>query len=278
VGVPEVMPMRPLTFAELLDAAIALLRTHARIFLGAALLLATLEQVVLYPLRSLAGIRPPDYSPYSDRLGEFWLAFAGGMGTEAGIIALLGTLTATAAGPALLGQRLAGRALLRGAIRKVPGALLIALIAGTLAAIAATAALIPWIFVYGLIGLATPALVIDRVNPLRAVGRSFVLAGRAGLRATWLRVGGYLSWLAIRLALGFGGGAALNLVLPQSGDWRILTSVLTWLLVDTIAYATLACLDSVLYLETRMRTEALDITIGRARHQGRPVDLAGVRS
>jgi hypothetical protein len=44
--------------------------------------------------------------------------------------------------------------------------------------------------------------------------------------------------------------------------------------VNTVSYATLACLDAVLHLETRMRTEGLDIVAVRARQHGRPVDLA----
>jgi hypothetical protein len=269
-----VMPLRPLTFGELLDAAVSLLRTHARVFLGAAFLLAALEQAALYPLRQLAGITPPSYFPYADRLGAFWLTFATGLGTEAAILALLGGLTATAAGPALLGEHVPGRELLRRAGQRALPIIVIAAVAGILVGVGALAALIPWIFVYGLIGLAAPALIIDRVGPGRAIGRSFVLASRTGMRATWIRVGGYLSWLAIRLALGFGGGAGLRLVVPQTGEWLAITSVVTWLLVNTIAYATLACFDPVLYLETRMRTEGLDIAVGRTLRLGHPVDLA----
>jgi hypothetical protein len=271
-----VMPLRPLTFGELLDAAVALLRSHASVFLGAALLLAAAEQAVLFPLRQLAAVGPTSFAPYSDRLGAYWLALAAGMGTEAAILAVLGGLTATAAGPALLGQRLRGREVVRGAVRRTLPIAVVAASAGVMAGVAALAAMVPWVFMYGLIGLAAPALIIDRVGPGRAIGRSFVLASRATMRATWVRVGGYLSWLAIRLALGLGGGAALGLVLPETDDWLAVTSVVTWLLVNTVAYATLACLDAVVYLETRMRTEALDIAIGRASRLGRPVDLAAV--
>ena len=267
------MPLRPLTFGELLDAAVSLLRRHGRLFLGAAFLLAAVEQAVLYPLRQLAAITSPSYLPYEDRLGLFWLTLCAGMGTEAGILVLLGGLTATAAGPALIGQRSTGRQVLGQAVRRALPLTLLAVVAAVATGLAALAALVPWIIVYGLIGLVAPALIIDRTGPVRAFGASLRLASRAGLRATWIRVGGYLSWLAIRIALGFGGGAALSLVLPEAEAWLAVTSVVTWLLVDTIAYATLACLDAVLYLETRMRTEGLDISLGRAQRIGRPVDL-----
>jgi len=269
-----VMPLRPLTFGELLDAAVSLLRTNAKVFLGSALVLAAIEQAALYPVRRLAAVNPPYYLPYADRLGSYWLMFAFGMATEAGILALLGGLTATAAGPELLGQHLRGREVLRRVAPRLPSMLLLAVVAGSLAGIAALAALLPWFFVYGLVGLVVPALVVDRVGPARALGRGFALGSRAGLRATWLRVGGYLSWLAIRLAMGFGSVAVLRLVLPTSEGWITVISVLAWLVVDTIAYATLACFDAVLYLETRMRTEGLDIAVGRTIRLGRSVDLA----
>ena len=47
-----------------------------------------------------------------------------------------------------------------------------------------------------------------------------------------------------------------------------------WILANTVVYAALACLDAVLYLETRMRVEGLDVAVGRSRRLGRPVDLA----
>jgi hypothetical protein len=232
---------------------------------------------VLYPLRRSVALAPPFNLPYTDRLGPAWLAFAAGFGTEAAIIAMLGGLSATAAGPALLGRRLPARAVLAGVRARIPGLLAIAVVAGAASALAALAALLPWIFVYGLIGLAAPALVIDRVNPLRALGRSFALASRAGMRGTWIRLTGYLGWLALRLALGFGGIAALEFLLPSSRDLLPAASVAVWVVVNALAYATLACLDAVLYLEIRMRTEGLDLALGRDLRRGRPVDLAMVR-
>jgi hypothetical protein len=269
-----IMPLRPLTLGELMDAAVSLLRGQARVLLVAAVLCAATEQAALYPLRLLAGLHPPFYAPYTDRLGLAWLVFGVGLGTEAAIIAVLGGFGGAAAGPGLLGQGLSGRVLRATVLRRLPGLLVVAAVAGVVAAMAALAGLLPWIFLYGLIGLAAPALVVERVNPLRAVGRSFALASRAGLRGVWVRLAGYLGWLALRLALGFGGIATLDLVLPSARGWVPVASVAVWTAVNAVAYATLACLDAVLYLEVRMRTEGLDLAVGRDLHRGRPVDLA----
>jgi hypothetical protein len=109
------------------------------------------------------------------------------------------------------------------------------------------------------------------------VGRSFVLASRAGMRGVWIRLAGYLGWLALRLALGFGSLAALIRLAHLPQDWLPVASVAVWVLVDTLAYATLACLDAVLYLEIRMRTEGLDLSLERDLRRGRPIDLATAR-
>ncbi len=39
---------------------------------------------------------------------------------------------------------------------------------------------------------------------------------------------------------------------------------LAWLMVNTLAYPALACLDAVLWLDIRMRTEGLDLSLRRS--------------
>jgi hypothetical protein len=43
---------------------------------------------------------------------------------------------------------------------------------------------------------------------------------------------------------------------------------LAYLLANALAYPMLACLDAVLHLEARMRTEGLDIALRRSLHLG----------
>lgn len=264
-----ILPLRPLTLGELLDAAVALLRGHAALFIGAGAVLATLEQLALYRPRSAAGLVAPFYLPYWDRLGEYWLQLATGLATEAIVIALLGSLTAGAAVPALLGERVRARDLVRGG--RYGAVAIVALVAGVVVGVSALAGLLPWIFGYGLLGLAVPAIVVDRVGPGRALLRSLVLSSRALLRACWIRVVGYLGWLAIRLALARGAVALLAVAIDlRPGLLATLVGMAVWIGVNAVAYPTLACLDAVLHLETRMRTEGLDIALGRALQRGDP--------
>ncbi|MBT8228285.1 MAG: hypothetical protein HKP61_04090 [Dactylosporangium sp.] len=270
------MPLRPLTVGELLDAAVGLLRENAKTLLAVALVLAAVEQVALYPLRDLAAVRPPTYfPPYTDHLAEYWLMIGAGYATEVGIIALLGGLAAQAAAASITGQARTPRAMLSPGGSRLAVVAIISVLVGLLGGLGALACWVPWIFTYGLLGLAVPAAIIDGKGPLGAIGRSVVLSSRVGLRACWIRLIGYLSWLAIRMGLGFGGLAALAFFgVPYTTRWVTVTGIAVWTVVNTVAYATLACLDSVLHLETRMRTEGLDISATLARRNNRPIRLA----
>ena len=264
-----VLPLRPLTLGELLDAAVALLRGQARVLIGIAAVLAAVEQAVLYPLRAISA-QPPYLVPYDDQLAVYWLAVAVGFGTELGIITLLDGLAARAAGPAMLGQRLPARAMLSPRGGRFGAVLLIAALAAIAGTACALACLLPWFALFALVGLAVPALVIDRVNPARAVWRSIVLSCRGGLRAAGVRFTGYLAWWAVRVGLGVGTLAVLNLLVDGIDEGtRWLVAGVAWTLVNAVAYPAIACLDAVLHLETRMRTEGLDIALARATATGR---------
>lgn len=266
---PGLIPLRPLTFGELLDAAVSLLREHARVYLAVAVVLAAAEQALLYPLRVAADLAGPAAVDWDERLGQFWLLLGLGLGTEAAILVLLGGLTARAAGPALLGQKVTGRQLLAPTGGRFLALGLVAPLVGVATAVAALAGLVPWIFVYGLVGLVAPAIVTDRLGPGRAVLRSLVLTCRVGMRAVWVRLGGYVGWLAIRTALTLGLTTLIELLLgPAVDGWITIVVVAAVAAVNAVAYTTLACLDAVVHLETRMRTEGLDLTLARARQRG----------
>lgn len=262
VGPTAVLPRRPLTVGELLDSAVLLLRGQARLLVPLAALLALGEQLLLHPLRVLADARPPEWLPTGDRFGTYWLVLAVGAGTEAAIVALLGAPAARAAGAALLGHPVGPRELLRDARwgAALPVAAVVGLTAG-LAGLAGPA----WLVAYGLLGAVVPVLVTDRVPVLRAPGRALRLAARAGGRAGGLRLLGYLGWWLIRLGIGLGVWYGLGLLgLFDLTRWGAPVAAATWAGVNALAYPGLACLDAVLHLEIRMRTEGLDIRLSRA--------------
>ncbi|MEV6305393.1 hypothetical protein AB0M02_38685 [Actinoplanes sp. NPDC051861] len=266
---PPALPLRAMTAGEVLDAAAALLRERALPLLSIAVVLSALEQVVLGVMRDQAGLVTPAYLPgWDDDIGPWWLIVATGVTIETVVIAVLGAFTGAAVGPALLGRKVPHGALLR-RTRPLP-VLVIALILAVLAWPAALFGFAPWLVLYGLWGLATPVLTLDRVRgPFRALARATALAARDGGRAFWIRLLGYFVWFAVRLALGAGWLAVATAFSGAvRGDWVTWAVPVAWGLANAVAYAALACLDAVLLVETRIRTEGLDIAINRSRSRG----------
>ncbi|MGK5521580.1 hypothetical protein ACSNN9_19820 [Micromonospora sp. URMC 107] len=263
-GPTAVLPRRPLTVGELLDSAVLLLRGQARVLVPVALALAVAEQLLLYPLRLAAGTAPPVWFLEFGRFGAYWLLLAVGAATEAVIVLLLGNPAARAAGAALFGRAVGPRELLRPAGARWGATALLAVLVGVV--MCGFALFGPaWIVGFALLGAVAPALVVDRVHPLRAPLRAAALAVRGAGRAGWIRLLGYLVWWIVRLGLGIGVYLGLDSFDLVDRAWAGWLSLAVWAGVNSVAYPALACLDAVLHLETRMRTEGLDIRLSRAR-------------
>ncbi|AGL15244.1 hypothetical protein [Actinoplanes sp. N902-109] len=258
------LPLRPMTLGELLDAAMTLLRAHAAPLLIVAGVLAAVEQVALVPLRELALATAPFYGPARGDFGTWWVLVAVGFAAEGFIICVLGSLAAAAAGPALVGRSVRHREMLRG--MRPLSTLIAAIVLGAACGLAAFAGFLGWIFVYGLFGLVSGVIVIDRAGT--SFGRAARLAARGGLRGAWTRVAAYVTWFAVRVVLGAGWIAALDSFGGRQPGWQAVLTPVAFGLANTVAYAALGCVDAVLVLETRIRTEGLDIAISRARSRG----------
>lgn len=273
---PGVLPLRPLTSAELLDAAVALLRTRLGWLIGAGFAAALAEQAVLLPLRQAADV-DLRYLPGTGLIAPYLLMVSVGFATEAFCIALLGGIASAAAPRALLGP-----AAPPPRRNRVFAVIVIAIVLGALCGaswypkgyadsigVFAVLGILIWPMVYGLTGLAVPAAVIDGVGPFRALGRSVRLASRSSMRGLGVRLLGYFSWLLVRAALGLGGLALLTTAInsPSTTVDELLLGA-AWLVVNTLAYPMLACLDAVTHLEIRMRAEGLDIALRRLLARG----------
>ncbi|MGC5029754.1 hypothetical protein [Micromonospora sp. DT229] len=276
-GSIAVLPRRPLTVGELLDSAVLLLRSHAGALLPMAAALALLEQLLLLPLRSAVGVHPPLWwAPSLGNLGPMLFLLAVGAATEAMIIMLLGNPAARAAGAALVGRPIAARDLLRPGNARWGATLLLCAVVGATMLVASL--LGPtWFAAFALLGAMAPALALDGIKAGRAPARSATLALRIEGRAAGLRLLGYLLWWILRVGLAWGlftGPTTLDLIVT---DWAVPVAMLLWAFVNTVAYAALACLDAVLHLETRIRTEGLDIHLSRAPFDAPPATLLAVR-
>ena len=122
---------------------------------------------------------------------------------------------------------------------------------------------------YGLFSLTSAVLVIDRSgNPFGALWRSARLTARGGLRGFWTLICAYLTWFVIRFALGSGWVWILTRLSGGEPAWLTWLTPAAWALANAVAYSALGCVAAVLLVETRIRTEGLDIAIGRARSRG----------
>lgn len=285
---PGALALRPLTTGELLDAAVVLLRARAGWLLGLGFLFALAEQALLFPLRRLADV-DNSFLPATQGLRWYGVLIVVGFGTEALAIAILGGIAAAVAPRALLGRYApATRPARMGSV------IVVGLVAALVCAASAWLFLVAplplqvvglliaglmtglvWPFVYGLVGLAAPAVVVDQRGPLAALGRSVALSARGGGRALWIRILGYLAWLFIRLGLSVAVVAVVEIFYssPSATVDNILMGT-TWLVVNALAYPVLGCLDVVNHLETRMRTEGLDIALRRSLRRGVATDVA----
>jgi hypothetical protein len=274
-----VLPLRPLTVGELLDASVTLLRTRGPLLVGLGVAAAAVEQALLFPLRRFADVDISNF-PVGDRWPAWTLMVVVGFALEATIIAALGFPAAAAAPRAMLG-RAAPRP--ERVARPAFATAVVALLAGTgCGLVVLTAYLWPatlflfafitlglWIWWYGSVGLAVPAVVIDRRGPFSAIGRSVTLSSRGFVRTLRVRVLAYLSWFLVRMAWGFGVLALIEqFYTPPSNTGDNLMMAPIYLVVNAFAYPMLACLDVVLHLEARMRTEGLDIALRRSMQRG----------
>jgi hypothetical protein len=253
---------------ELLDAALLVLRAHAAALLPVAAVLAVGEQLLLAPLRDWARLDVTDPFRYLDRdFPQVWTVLCVGAGCEALIIGLLAAPAARAAGALLLGRPLTNRAALDPRGLRPVATVALALFAGLVVMTFSFAGPL-WAFAFGFTVLAVPVLVVDRVNPFRAIGRGVVLAGRSGGRALWVLLVAYLTWWLIRTLVGTVGGNLLYQLVPLRPEALGVLLFGMRVAVNTLAYAALACLAATLHLETRFRTEGLDIALSRGHGAG----------
>ena len=275
-----VLPLRPMTIGELLDAAAALLRTRWRVLLGMAFLLALGEQVIMTTIRitTIEQVRPRYVGDLTDDPGMLWLWVALGLTTELLIITLLSGPATRTAMAAIRGEPRDRLPVATLDSRQWSQTIVYAAILTGFGAVAAAACVAPWFAVYAIFGLSVPALIADGVPASRAIWRSPKLLRRSGGRTAGIRLLAYFSWLLIRLAITCGA-----VLLVQYNyidfttvlfDYFLVVLGLCYLAANTIGYAMLACVDAVLHVETRVRTEGLDIAIARTRARDEPVSLA----
>ncbi|MGW0896315.1 glycerophosphoryl diester phosphodiesterase membrane domain-containing protein [Streptomyces goshikiensis] len=296
---PGVIPLRPLGLGEILDGAVTTMRTHWRSVLSISLAVAVLVQVFSVLVQKYSadrltvepgsGARMEDISGSSVllTLAAFFIQLLGGLLVTAMLTmifsrAVLGRpSTVGGAWRDARGQllRLAGLTLLLGVgavavfvLLILPGILAgnagIGVLGGLVAAV-----LVTWLWIR--LSLASPALMLEKAKIRTALGRSSKL-----VNGSWWRIFGVTvltavitalvsaiiiyPLLAVSVAL-FGGGlegladgTALN-----SWGSLILTGIGS-IIALTITMPIQSGVTVLLYIDQRIRREALDLELARA--------------
>lgn len=274
-----VLPLRPLTIGELLDTAAAVLRSRWQVLLGMSFALALVEQIALTTLRLLTvdEVKPKYFDEFVDNEFVAWVWIVLGLTTELICISLLSGPATRVAVAAVRGEDPAKLPPTLLTSQEWGPVLLFSAIIGMAGLVGAALCFLPWFVVFALFGLSIPALIADGLSPDKALWRSPRLFARSGMRTAGVRLLAYFTWLIIRLVITCGA-----VILLESGiidfttvifDYFLVFLGLCYLAVNTAGYAMLACVDATLHIETRVRTEGLDVVVSRMRAKDAPIDL-----
>ncbi|MPY99091.1 MAG: hypothetical protein GEU97_14030 [Actinophytocola sp.] len=291
---PGVVPLRPLSLTEIIDAAVKTMRSYPAVMLGVAAIVVTISTIISYPTQASITNTANDLSP--DATGEEVMDAIGPSLTGAGIAMVVGLVASafltgfltTVVGKAVLGRparfgevwaevkpqlgRLVGLALLpiipMFGLALIVG--LVAVVAAPLLLIVGPAAFVVAIWLYVLyFALAAPALVLERCGVIESIKRS-----RALVQKSWWRVFGILLLALIlvtviasiiQIPFGLAGGGA-SMFSGEPGEitfFGIVVGTIGAIIAGTITEPFRAAVTALIYTDQRMRREGLDIELAR---------------
>ena len=306
---PGIIPLRPLGVGELLDGSFTAIRRYPRATLGLAacvMLVVTVVQV-LTQWYLLSGIEPPAQGETLSQAGDYFARFGTAASIDL-VVTAVGTLLLTGLITAVIGEAVLGRPASAGdawqrlrplfwrlvgvtaltflivvgveTASAIPGIVLLAAGSGAgggvLLAIGLIAGTIVSVWLYISLALAPAAVVLERQTVRGALRRS-----RALVRTSWWRVFGILLLAAIlasvvggiiSLPFGLAGGGLTSLGNNNSEltFGQLVLSGLGGLLSGTIVRPFSAGVAALLYIDRRIRAEALDLALARAAGSSPP--------
>lgn len=317
---PGVIPLRPLGVGEILDGAVSTARAHWRPVLAIALGIAVVTELfsvlsIRLWLTDNPGLDALENNP--DPTGEelrraFGELFA--FASVVGLVTLLGTVLATAMLTIVVSRAVLGRPVtvaeawadsrgrllrLLGLVLLVPlivaavffGPVLVTAATGIdgLVVLAVLAAVPLAIWVWVRLSLAAPALMLERQGVLTAMRRSWKLVG-----GSWWRIFGIqLLILVLVVVVGFivqlPATVITEVITDESADSLGLETSWTGLLImaagsvvsSVVTLPLTAGVTALLYMDQRIRREALDLELARAAgvadgdHPGGPAGSPG---
>lgn len=293
---PGVIPLRPLNLGDIFSGTFATIRGNPGATLGLSAIIALIVAIpAVFTTLALgsADLTTTDDSGTTINFGTQLSSSVTGIYTAIAGLFLAGMLTAVVA-EAVLGRRISigdtwrkvrgrllpllgmtalvgvaavvliGIVVLVVALLAVAGSTVAAVIVGIVLGIGTLVAIV-WIAIK--ISLAAPALVLERVGPIKALGRSWQLTG-----GQWWRIFGItlLANIIVSMISSIVQVPAVAIMAASAGAAgtpgvaAVLTSELISVVVSALTTPFTAGVTALLYLDQRIRKEALDVTLMEA--------------
>jgi hypothetical protein len=258
--------LRPLGVGEILDAAIKLFLRHWRPLVLSVVGLILPVQIISALIT--ASVAPEQFDLTTSETGvdegeeaEFLIG-QGIVGLLSAISILLATAVCfKAVADAYLGAEPDWRRSLRFALRRLGGLFGVAIVGGLAVALGTVALIIPGIWLFVCFSLAVPALLLERVGPVKALGRSFRL-----VRGRWWPTAGALliGYLLIGVLGALVSGVIMVVPAVLTED-NTLVAALGAVVGGTVGQALTtpysAAVVTLLYFDQRVRKEGLDLQL-----------------
>lgn len=278
---PGVIPLRPLVLGEIFAGAFATMRRHAALVFGASAVVAALS-ALLYIAADLWLLEPVqpvviDRMASPERQADQAWASLRDMLPATGVAALINLLTQTlltgilmiVVGRAVLGKPISFAEVWQ-ELRPRLGALFgVTIVVTVLTTIGLAAFLLPGIWLYALLSLATPALILERGTVGSSLSRSLAL-----VRGSWWRVFGVLVAaqvvafvISYVIQLPFGMATPTDPAATLTAGDQILTEVGA-AVARAITVPLIGAITALLYIEQRIRKENLGEELSRAAENG----------
>lgn len=282
---PGVIPLRPLGVGELLDAAFATIRGQPRLVLGLSALVVAAQLLVALAVgvalgNPSAAVGATDLTSNALPLSSFVPSLAGAAVGAVAASLLTGAM-AVIVTEVVLGRTSTARgvaARLRPLLWRLVGA---SLAAGLLPFLGLAALIVGGVFLWGALALTEPALVLERTTVRGALRRSWRLAVPDWWRVFGIRLLATVlaGVVAALLALPFTGVAIVALApgaaSGHTGLWGPALVSAGTAIGSVLTMPFPAAVSALLYIDRRIRAEALDLALTAAVAQATGAPTTG---
>jgi hypothetical protein len=279
------IPLRPLSFGEILGGAAGMFRRNPRSILAVSALFVTLQQVLVVAAQLLTRDIPTRIELAS---GSTQLSTVGSLGAVLGLVAsavvgavLTGMIVVFVAED-MLGQRLGVGDVWRRVRPRLVALIAVSLLAGVLSVLGLFLLVVPGAILWSAWALTTPAMLLERLGPFQALRRSWRLAWPDILRVFLIRLVAFLLALLILYVIA-APFALVGVLIADSGtataDDQASTLVLAFAVVGSVLGGIIAKpfgagVLALLYVDRRMRAEGLDVALELQLRQRRRMPSA----